>query len=102
MSDFGPASGNGTLNEGSAGVAAVFVEVHTANNVSTPTGSGIPGGLALGASGLNNLGPGVFQGSTSATATAPTLNAGASSTSAIYVNVQGTLPAPTSIVKNPA
>lgn len=101
MSDFGPASGNGELQVSSA-PTQIFQEVHTANNVSTPTGSGIPGGLALGASGLNNLGPGVFQGSTSATATAPTLNAGSTSTSAIYVNVGTNLPNVSSIVKNPA
>lgn len=101
MADNGPASGTPEINVGS-GSTQIFLETHTANNVSTPTGSGIPGGLALGASGLNNLGPGVFAGSTSATATSPTLNAGATSTTGIYVNVQGTLPAPTSIIKNPA
>ena len=100
MSDFGPSSGNGELNVGSA-PTQVFLEIHTANNV-TLASTGVPGGLALGASGLNPLGPGVFAGSTSAIATAPTLNAGATSTTGIYVNVQGTLPAPTSIIKNPA
>lgn len=102
MSDFGPASGNGTLNEGSAGVASVFVEVHSQNNFQSAASSGVPGGISGPASGLNNLGPGVFAGSTSAVATPPTLNAGATSTTGIYVNVQGTLPAPTSIIKNPA
>lgn len=102
MPDFGPASGNGTLNEGSLATANVFVEIHSQNNFQTAAATGIPGGISGPASGLNNLGPGVFAGSTSATATSPTLNAGATSTTGIYVNVQGTLPAPTSIIKNPA
>lgn len=98
MSDFGSASNNGELNVGSA-PTSVFLEVHTANNVSTPTGSGIPGGLALGAAGLNQLGPGDFSGS-SPTAYGTVSNG--SAVAPVFVNFQSTLPNVMFRFKNPA
>lgn len=98
MSDFGSATNSGELNVGSA-PTAVFLEIHTANNVSTPTGSGIPGGLALGASANNQLGPGDFSGS------APTAYGTVSNGNAVapvFVNFQGTLPQGMFRLKNPA
>jgi|SRR5882724_6505200 len=97
MSDFGSASNNGELNVGSA-PTSVFLEIHTANSVSTPTGSGIPGGLALGAAGLNQLGPGDFSGS-SPTAYGTVSNGGA--VTPVFINFQGTLPQGLFRLKNP-
>ena len=101
MADFGPASGNGELNVGSA-PTAVFLEVHTQNNFQSAITTGVPGGTSGPASGLNNLGPGNWQGVPSAQATSPTLNAGATSTSALFTNYQSTLPTIFSVIKNPA
>src|ERR1700675_5014755 len=100
MADFGPASGNGTLNEGTLATANVFVEVHTQNNFVSAASSGVPGGTSGPASGLNNLAPGVFQGGASPLAYG-TVSSGGPITP-LYINVQGTLPTPTSIIKNPA
>lgn len=60
MADQGPASNTPELQVGANTTAAVFLEVHTQNNVSTPLATGVPGGLAGPATGLNNLGPADF------------------------------------------
>jgi len=62
MADFGPASNTPELQVGANATAPVFLEVHTANSISTPLTTGVPGGLAGQAAGLNNLGPTDFSG----------------------------------------
>jgi len=67
MSDFGPATGNGELNVGSA-PTAVFLEIHTQNNVQSAITTGVPGGTAGPSSAQNNLGPGDLNNGSSAQA----------------------------------
>ena len=88
MADQGPATGTGEQYFQTGVTAGVFLEIHSANNVSTPTGSGIPGGLALGASGQNNLGPGDSSGS-SPTAYGTVSNGGA--VAPVFVNFSNSL-----------
>lgn len=89
MPDFGPASGNGVLLEGTLATALIYTEVHSQNNFVTPANSGVPGGTSGPSSALNNLAPADFAfsaptayGTVSAgSPVAPVFNAGGTSAS---------------------
>lgn len=98
MSDFGPASGNGQLNESSP-ASVVFLEVHTQGPVTSAISSGVPGGLSGNASGLNNLGPGDTAGSNS---TAYGTVSSGSAVAPIFINLSNSLvPNTLGRIKNP-
>jgi hypothetical protein len=97
MADNGSASGTPEINVGSF-PTSIFLEVHSQNNAQTAAATGVPGGTAGPASGLNQLGPGDFSGS-SAQAYG-TVSSGAAVTP-IFVNFQGSLPNVMFKVKNP-
>jgi hypothetical protein len=65
MADNGLATGSPELFIGSSGVANVWLEVHTQNNVQTAIATGIPGGTAGPSSAQNNLAPADFGGGSS-------------------------------------
>jgi hypothetical protein len=99
MSDFGPATGSGELNVGSA-PTAVFLEIHTQNSVVSAITSGVPGGLAGPSSAQNNLAPSDFSGVTSSQAYGTVSNGNAVTPQ--FVNYQSTLPNVMFRFKNPA